>query len=62
MPFHRGRIVIRLDHVLTQPPPRELEIPVCRAIQQMATEELCWLVATIAKELNHRDVNTTGGA
>lgn len=56
-----GRIFIRLEHVPTQPPPREAEIQVCRAFQEMTTEELCWIVQTVGNELARRSININGG-
>lgn len=56
-----GRILIRLEHVNTQPPPREAEIQVCRAFQEMSTEELCWVVQTVANELHRRSIDINYG-
>lgn len=56
-----GRILIRLEHIPTQPPPREAEIQVLRAFELMNTEELCWIVQTVANELNRRSIDINYG-
>lgn len=60
-PRRPGRVFIRLEHVQVQPPPRDAEIQVCRSFQEMNTEELLWIVQTVANELSRRSVNINGG-
>lgn len=56
-----GRILIRLEHVPTEPPPREVEVQVLRGFQEMTTPELCWIVQTAANELSRRSVDINYG-